>query len=161
MCSSDLVVCATPNSYRMRADLSALGVAFSDNDFFLASFQQFAAWAGRQRSFTMESFYREQRKRLGVLMDGSQPVGGAWNFDADNRLPPPRQHDWGPTLTFDADDIDEQVASELPDTAWGAFDGKVWGTSRTEALAQLEHFLEHHFAEFGPYEDAKIGRAHV
>jgi deoxyribodipyrimidine photolyase-related protein len=35
----------------------------------------------------MEYFYREQRKRLGVLMqdDGKTPVGERWNLDEDNR----------------------------------------------------------------------------
>ena len=38
----------------------------------------------------MEDFYRWQRRRLGYLMDGDEPAGGRWNFDADNREPPPR-----------------------------------------------------------------------
>lgn len=33
----------------------------------------------------LQAFYREQRRRHGVLMDGSQPAGERGNFDADNR----------------------------------------------------------------------------
>ena len=38
----------------------------------------------------MEDFYRDNRRRIGLLMDGAEPVGGRWNFDAENREPPPK-----------------------------------------------------------------------
>ena len=47
-----------------------------------------------QRACCMEDFYRDARRRHDVLMDGAEPAGGRWNFDADNREPPPkRSHD--------------------------------------------------------------------
>ena len=148
------IVCATPSSFGLKQQLETIGVTFTENDFFLTSQNLFELWAEKQSSFTMENFYRAQRKRLAILMDGDKPVGGAWNYDAENRLPPPKQHDWGTYLEFTADEIDAQVASEHPDTAWGNLNGKTWGTTRSEALAQMSHFFEHHFQEFGPYEDA-------
>ena len=148
------VVCATPNSYRLRAALVDFGVTFVENDFFLTSESLFTLWAEKQKTFTMENFYRAQRRRLNILMDGDDPVGGAWNFDADNRQPPPKVHEWGEPLYFKFDDIDRTVLSELDSDAWGNIDNKIWGTTRAEALAQMNHFFEHHFAEFGPYEDA-------
>ena len=150
----DELVCATPNSFRLREQLQLLGATFVENDFFLTSQELFTIWADKQKTFTMENFYRAQRKRLGILMHEGEPVGGAWNFDADNRLAPPKNHDWGTNVTFEIDDIDQQVSSELPETAWGEIDGKIWGTSRAEAMTQMEHFFAHHFANFGPYEDA-------
>jgi deoxyribodipyrimidine photolyase-related protein len=50
--------------------------------------------AGR-RSLLMEDFYRDARRRHGVLMDADgpdahEPAGGRWNLDHDNRQPPPR-----------------------------------------------------------------------
>ena len=47
---------------------------------------------GRRR-LLMEDFYRDARGRLGMLMDGAEPVGGRWNFDAENREPPPKGAD--------------------------------------------------------------------
>ena len=40
-----------------------------------------------RRQLRMEYFYREMRQRHRILMedDGKQPLGGQWNFDADNR----------------------------------------------------------------------------
>jgi len=36
----------------------------------------------------MENFYREMRRRTGLLMEGekgSEPLGGQWNYDIENR----------------------------------------------------------------------------
>ena len=148
------IICATPNSFELKRQLEVLGVTFVENDFFLTSQNLFQLWAEKQSSFTMENFYRAQRKRLNILMEGAQPVGGSWNYDAENRLPPPKVHDWGQQLYFKFDEIDNQVLSELPDTAWGNLDRKTWGSTRAEALAQMNHFFTNHFKEFGPYEDA-------
>jgi deoxyribodipyrimidine photolyase-related protein len=148
------IVCATPNSFRLKQQLEEFGVTFVENDFFLTSQSLFELWAEKQSSFTMENFYRAQRKRLGILMDGAEPLGGSWNYDAENRLPPPKEHNWGSPAYFAFDDIDEQVATELPETAWGDLNGKTWGTTREEALAQMTHFFKDHFKDFGPYEDA-------
>ena len=148
------LVCAVPNSFKLKQQLEEHGATFVENNFFLTSRTLFELWAQKQSTFTMENFYRAQRKRLAILMDGSEPVGGAWNYDAENRLPPPKVHDWGPPLYFTFDDIDNQVASEHSEGAWGKLEGKTWGTTRAEALAQMKHFFTHHFKEFGPFEDA-------
>lgn len=148
------LTCAKPNSFKMREDLLKLGSTFVENDFFLTSESLFSLWAEKQKTFTMENFYRAQRRRLNILMDGEKPVGGAWNYDDQNRLPPPKEHNWGENLDFEYDQIDIEVRSELPNTAWGELSEKVWGTTRAEALAQMKHFFKHHFSQFGPYEDA-------
>jgi deoxyribodipyrimidine photolyase-related protein len=148
------LICATPNSFKLRQDLKDLGVHFVENDFFLTSSVLFTIWAHQQKSYTMENFYRAQRKRLNILMSGDKPVGGTWNYDAENRLPPPKQHDWGKSLTFIADEIDLEVTKQLPENTWGNLTEKVWATTRSEALVQMQHFFENHFKDFGPYEDA-------
>ena len=65
----------------------------------------------------MEDHYRLARRRLDVLMDGDEPVGGRWNFDADNRQPPPKslradrgRRDRGAgAVVADEDEIDDEV----------------------------------------------------
>ena len=54
---------------------------------FTCSLEEFDQWAGDGRkSLVMEYFYRQRRRALGVLVDGDgRPVGGQWNFDAENR----------------------------------------------------------------------------
>jgi deoxyribodipyrimidine photolyase-related protein len=143
------IVCAEPSSFKQFAQLQEFGVQFVENDLFLTSRSDFALWAGKQKRFVMENFYRGQRVRLGILVVSGEPVGGRWNYDAENRLPPPKNYVWPPHLEHERDAIDKEVETELGNTAT-----KTWATTRAGALKQLEYFIEHHLAEFGPYEDA-------
>jgi deoxyribodipyrimidine photolyase-related protein len=146
------VVCAEPSSFKQYEALKEFGVSFIANDLFLTSRADFAAWAGGQKSFLMENFYRAQRVRLNVLVEGGKPTGGAWNFDKENRLPPPKNYEWPKYLEHKRDAIDDEVAAELKSSP-----GTTWATTREGALAQLKNFIENHFANFGPYEDAMAG----
>lgn len=145
---------AEPNSYRLQSALIEANVNLIPNDFFLTSRNDFKAWADSQKTHVMENFYRAQRKRLNILMNGNEPVGGQWNYDADNRLPPPKNHSWPQPLQFAADEIDLAVAAEISGKYWGDAPSDYWATTRSGALQQLSHFVENVFNEFGPYEDA-------
>ena len=146
------IISAHPSSHLQSKQLANFGVSFVENDFFLTSRELFTTWADNQKSFLMESFYRSQRNRLGVLVKAGKPVGGKWNFDKENRLPPPKNYKYPPYLKHKADEIDLQVAGEL-----GISPSDVWGTSRKAAKAQLKNFIDNHFTNFGPYEDAMTG----
>lgn len=143
------IFCAEPSSHLQSKQLRDFGVTFEENDFFLTTRTLFFQWAERQKSFVMENFYRAQRNRLGILIEDGEPTGGRWNFDADNRLPPPKNYVWPKYLEHDRDEIDRSVAKQFdyePSSSWA--------TTRAGALRQLENFIEHHLAGFGPYEDA-------
>ena len=143
------IIAAEASSYRLSQTLVDCGVEIIPNDFFLTSRRDFALWAEKQKSFLMENFYRAQRIRLQVLVEGNSPVGGQWNFDKDNRLPPPKNYTYPPYLHHAIDDIDREVAEQL-----GIEVPDVWGSTRAAAMKQLANFLENHFGAFGPYEDA-------
>ena len=143
------IICAEPSSFKQYADLKEFGVAFVPNDFFLTSRTDFSLWAGAQKSYLMENFYRAQRVRLNILVEGAKPIGGSWNFDKENRLPPPKNYEWPKYLEHSRDAIDLEVATELNYSP-----GNTWATTREGALAQLKNFIDNHFANFGPYEDA-------
>lgn len=143
------IICAEPSSFKQFASLKDFGVTFVPNDLFLTSRSDFALWAGGQKSFLMESFYRAQRVRLNILVEGGKPTGGAWNFDKENRLPPPKNYEWPAYLEHTRDAIDDEVANELNFSP-----GNTWATTREGALRQLKNFIENHFENFGPYEDA-------
>ncbi len=143
------ITCAEPSSFRQFEALKEYGVSFIDNDFFLTPRPLFNQWAKGQKSFLMESFYRAQRLRLDILIEAGKPAGGSWNFDKENRLPPPKKYVGAPYLEHKRDEIDQQVATEL-----GHSPTTTWATTRKGALAQLKNFIDKHFAEFGPLEDA-------
>ncbi|GAA1271950.1 deoxyribodipyrimidine photo-lyase [Planotetraspora silvatica] len=131
---------------------------------FTTTREDFAAWAeGRgDRRLLMEDFYRDARRRLGVLMDGDEPAGGRWNFDADNREPPPRgglgvPGPWRPV----EDEIDEQVRRDLDRwerdgvVAFVGRDGpRAFPATRAEAADALACFVARRLPCFGPYQDA-------
>jgi deoxyribodipyrimidine photolyase-related protein len=147
--ATNSIISTQPSSYRQTRELIAAGVEFVENDFFLTPRELFAQWASTQKSFVMENFYRAQRKRLNVLMDGADPIGGQWNFDQDNRLPPPKNYEWPAYVEHVRDAIDQEVAQQFKYAPTNT-----WATTRAGALAQLDNFIQHHLAGFGPYEDA-------
>ena len=72
------------------AEVTGLPVEILPDDRFFCSTSRFARWAEGSEQLRMELFYRDMRRRTGLLMraDG-EPEGGRWNFDADNRKPLP------------------------------------------------------------------------
>jgi deoxyribodipyrimidine photolyase-related protein len=143
------IICAEPSSFRQLEALEKYGVEFVPNDFFLTPRPLFTQWAAVQKSYLMENFYRKQRTRLNILMEGKDPVGGSWNFDKENRLPPPKKYEGPAYLEHKRDATDLEVAKELGHTPT-----TTWATTRKGALAQMHNFFDNHFAEFGPLEDA-------
>lgn len=134
---------------------------------FATSMEDFDAWVqsrGRRR-LLMEDFYRDARRRRHVLMDDDEPVGGRWNFDADNREPPPRTPTLGvaePEWPVE-DEIDQQVRDDLDrwerdgDVSFLGHDGpRRFAATRAEALALLDGFIAHRLPAFGPHEDAML-----
>jgi deoxyribodipyrimidine photolyase-related protein len=143
------IACAEPSSFRQFAQLKDFGVEFIENDFFLTSRDLFKLWAEKQKTFVMENFYRAQRTRLDILMTNGKPEGDRWNYDAENRLPPPKNYSWPEYLEHERDEIDQVVAKQLKHTPT-----KTWATTRAGALQQLDNFIKNHLHAFGPYEDA-------
>jgi deoxyribodipyrimidine photolyase-related protein len=92
----------------------------------------------------------------GVFMDAGTPVGGRWNFDHDNRLPPPKDARRWPAVTrFEHDSIDNDVIARLP-SGWGAPPDGTWPVTRAQALVRLSEFIEHGLDSFGAHEDAML-----
>ncbi len=153
------VVATEPASWDGRELMVSLGVDLVRTDQFLCHPDEFAAWAEGRSRLTMEDFYRWQRRRFGVLMDGDQPAGGRWNFDAENREPLPKDGGtWPEPLRTELDELDAAVLADLPDECWGSAPDGTWPTTRAEALRRLDHVVEHVLPVFGPHEDAMSSR---
>lgn len=134
-----------------------LSVQIRDDDRFLCSRAEFAEWAAGRKTLRMEFFYREMRRRTGWLMDGDQPIGGQWNFDAENRKALPKGIAVPPALRFAPDAITGEVIELVRtrfSTHFGDLDSFGWATTRRDALKALEHFIAHGLARFGDYQDA-------
>ena len=138
---------------------------------FLWSREEFAAWAQGYKQLRLELFYREGRRRFGVLMEGegkaAQPLGGQWNFDAENRKPPPKGLQGPKPLWFEPDAITQAVIAKLQridqqraEAGVAPLPGDLehfrWAVTRNQALAVLEHFIATRLDGFGPYQDAMV-----
>jgi deoxyribodipyrimidine photolyase-related protein len=150
-----------PAERELRVDLAPLvqsgGLIEIPHEGWLSTKDDFEASQKPSPPWRMDAFYRQLRRRTGLLMSDGKPVGGKYSFDVDNRK------SWsGDPLapsppTFAADEITLEVGSlieerfsdhpgeldlaDLPATADDA--AVVWRWARAECLPF-----------FGPFEDA-------
>ncbi len=134
-------------------------LTWQEDKHFLCGLPQFRKWAGKSTSLRMEFFYRTMRKQYKVLMAGNEPVGGQWNFDADNRKSFGKA---GPqnvpkAVQYKPDAITQNVI-KLVNTLFAAHPGQLddfnWPVTREQALLALNDFITHRLPQFGPHEDA-------
>ncbi len=129
------------------------------DDRFICPQADFDAWAEGRRELRMEWFYRDMRRRTGLLMDGDKPAGGRWNYDHDNRKPPPDALTFDGPLRFAPDDTTAEVLALVRDrfpSNYYSHDGFWFAVTREQALAALEHFISHGLERFGDYQDAMM-----
>jgi deoxyribodipyrimidine photolyase-related protein len=134
-----------------------------ENNQFLWSETEFCQWASGRKRLIMEDFYRACRRRYGILIDtDGNPVGGRWNYDAENRKPPKKQDSsFCPPdpLWFEPDPITREVMAKVSQLAlptYGQLSQFGWAVTRTQALAVLDQFITTRLATFGPYQDAMV-----
>jgi deoxyribodipyrimidine photolyase-related protein len=137
----------------------SLGVRIEvrEDDRFFCSRQTFAQWVDGRRNYRMEFFYREMRNASGLLMQDGEPIGGQWNFDAENRKKLPSGTVVPPRLTFAPDTITQDVmalTSEHFADHFGSLQPFHWAVTRDGALQVLDHFISHGLPHFGDYQDA-------
>ncbi len=160
------VVMVEPGDWRVRhALLTAAGetgvpLDMLEDRHFYASIADFEEFSDGRKRFVMEDFYRMMRKRTGLLMDGDgKPVGGAWNFDKDNRkafgkdgpgLIAPRAHYQPGPITVDVLRLVEKRFKDAP----GTLESFGEPVTREDALHALEDFVANRLCEFGTFQDA-------
>ena len=156
------IVAMSPMSWRSVEVLTGNGVALRPNRQFLCDAETFAGWAETKKNrIRMEDFYRWQRQRLEVLIEpDGEPVGGRWNYDAENRDPPPKDgRSWPEPEHFAIDDIDENVSAQIDELAPHAFGNPwngLWPTTVAEAEQRLDRVIDEVLPHFGPHEDAML-----
>ena len=159
------IVVTAPGEWRvaemMQGWSSHLGlpVDILDDDRFICSSDEFHAWAQGRKQLRMEFFYREMRRKTGLLMNGSEPEGGQWNYDHDNRkkakgdlfMPQPHRVEPDATTRAAIDFVEAAFARHFGDAQpfWFA-------VTRPEAERALDHFLNSALAQFGDYQDAML-----
>jgi deoxyribodipyrimidine photolyase-related protein len=123
---------------------------------FLNPLEDFERWAQGRKQLRMEFFYREMRRTTGLLMEEGEPVGGQWNFDADNRRRWQGEPAAARPMQFAADEITGEVLDLVSDCIphFGEMEGFDYPVTRTQARRALTHFIQHALPHFGDFQDA-------
>ncbi|OSQ34770.1 cryptochrome/photolyase family protein [Thalassospira sp. MCCC 1A01428] len=159
------IIVTHPGEYRVLQDMKtwqkafALPVEIRDDDRFLCGLDEFRDWAKDRTQLRMEFFYREMRKKHGILLENGKPVGGQWNFDTQNRKPPKNDMDIPAPYQSRPDDITNDVL-DLVAARFGSHFGDLqpfhFAVTRQQALNALDQFINQRLAQFGDYQDAMV-----
>jgi deoxyribodipyrimidine photolyase-related protein len=164
------VIVCEPGEYRLEQDLIALCKAknvqlvIRDDTHFMCSRADFKHYAadeknGPKKELRMEFFYRQMRAKYDVLMDGKNPVGGTWNYDAENRktfgITGPQNVPTAPQVNIDAitQAVIDDVEKYFPNHP-GGLANFIWPVTRDQALQFLNDFIQYKLAGFGDHQDA-------
>lgn len=154
-----------PGDYRVLQSLRrfcaehSVSLELLADNHFIANPGEFTAWQKGKKQWRMEYWYRQLRKRTGILMRGDQPEGGEWNYDKDNRGTFSAQ---GPgildaVLLFNPDEITLGAIATV-ERLFPANPGNLlsfgWPVTRAQALQLLDFFIEKNLPLFGEYQDA-------
>lgn len=137
-----------------------VAVELREDDRFIASHAEFDAWAAGRKQLRMEFFYREMRRKTGLLLDAKgDPEGGQWNFDKANRKRAPRDLTMPRPLSFAPDAVTREaialVADRFADHP-GTLDGFDFAVTPADAERQRAQFLRYALPGFGDYQDAML-----
>lgn len=146
--------------WRLRQELEQMpGAEILADDRFVTSQDEFADWAEGRKQLRMEFFYRLVRRKTGLLMEGDDPAGGKWNYDAENRkpaaddlfMPSPMRH----APDAGTQEVLALVGERFSDN-FGSLDDFWFATTREDALASARHFMGDALPGFGDYQDAML-----
>lgn len=157
-----------PDEYRLLQQLREISIAGitvveADTEHFLLPFDDISQQFKPGKHRKMEFFYRDMRRRFQVLMDGDQPRGGKWNFDADNRnrLSPEDIDALPQPLCFSTQvgDILQRLERHGVDTFGTATKELLWPVNRRQAEQLLTFFCDTLLPLFGRFQDAMTGNS--
>ena len=155
------VLATRPGEFRLVEALEncPLKVTLLEDDRFIASHKEFEDWAEGRKALRMEYFYRDMRRKTGLLMEGDQPAGDKWNYDHENRKPAPDDVDFGGPMQFTPDETVEAVL-DLVERRFGNHFGDLrpfwFATDQGQARRALAHFVAHALPKFGDFQDAML-----
>ena len=142
------------------ADKFACEVEILRDDRFICSQAEFEDWAEDRDSLRLEFFYREMRRKTGLLMtEDGKPEGGEWNYDSENRKPPKEGLSAPERPKFAPDEITQDCITLVEDRFgdhFGSLENFRWPVTRDEAEKAADAFFAERIEKFGPFQDAMV-----
>lgn len=152
-----------PDEYRLDEQLKTFTQGLSilsrpvDSQHFLVRREYVGEFFRKKKTYLLESFYRQMRREFDILMQGTEPEGGKWNYDTQNRKKFDGKVSIPPPLYFQRD------VSELAQTLQKVGVRTIgnlkpeqfnWAVTRAEGLKLLDYFTQKLLPYFGTYQDA-------
>jgi deoxyribodipyrimidine photolyase-related protein len=155
------VLATRPGEWRLieALDAAPLTVTQLSDDRFVCSLDEFDAWAEGRKELRMEYFYREMRRKTGLMMEAGEPAGGKWNYDHDNRKPAKADMLRADPMAFTPDAVTEEVLDLVAENFrenFGTLRPFRFAVTRAEARRALDHFATHLLPGFGDFQDAML-----
>ena len=105
----------------------------------------------------MKTFYQNERRRLGIMMEGNEPLGGKFSFDSENRKKLPTKLEVPAFPKSSHTKITREVIA-IVDEFFPTHPGdsqKFWlPVTSQESKEWLQRFVKDRFALFGNFQDA-------
>ena len=155
------VIATEPGEWRLINALNhcPVKVELLPDDRFIASHRDFEGWAKGRKALRMEYFYRDMRRKTGLMMEGEDPAGGEWNYDHENRKPAPDAVSYSGPMRFTPDSVVEDVLA-LVEARFGDNFGDLrpfwFATDTGQARRHLAHWIKAGLPGFGDYQDAML-----
>lgn len=149
---------------RVHSSAATLGLHITtyENPLFINTKEELTGFfKPEKKSFFQTSFYKQQRSKRDILVDGEGgPIGGKWSFDADNRkkypkdkTPPiiqfPDTTDYWTDATTYVESLFVNNPGELPKN-------QPYPIDHETTSDWLSQFFDFRFHGFGDYEDAIV-----
>jgi len=103
-----------------------------------------------KKSFFQTTFYKQQRKKLGILLDEKlNPIGGKWTYDSENRRKYPKNK-MPPAIHFPErtdfwDEAVEYTSKKFDDNPGSISKNRLYPITHQEASDWFEQFLTYRF----------------
>ena len=153
----------SPDEYRLDKQLTEFCKSISikntvfDTEHFYTDRSELKNFYEGKKLYVMENFYRYMRKKHHVLMEGSKPEGGEWNYDKSNRKKWKKETLIPPYKIF-LKDVSELVneikIADIQTIGNINIKNFEYPTTRNEVLDQLDYFCSHLLIYFGDFQDA-------
>ncbi len=125
---------------------------------YLCSIAAFHKWARGRKELRLEFFYREMRKQYNILLDkNKKPIGGKWNYDAENRQSLPKGLKFPKRISHKKDKITLEVLALVEKNFaknFGDLHPFHFAVNHQQAVLEARDFIDNILPNFGAYQDA-------
>ena len=137
----------------------SIKIIFYDNPSFINTKEDLKTFFKNEKvKFFQTSFYKNQRKKLNILIDNNDPAGGKWTYDNENREKYPKNKKTPIILYPKTDEIHTEAVRYVTNhfnNNLGSINSRIIYPNNFKSAKKWFHeFLKIRFKEFGPYEDA-------